>query len=145
MRSAIIYLTIFAFIIFAASFASRSEQVRRAAVLDKLRTVEIAEARQDLSQPRVLGAVTDRAPEARISVLGQSGQTALKILQDSHVVVVEYTQEGAVVKGIDGAGHSEDDRQSDKKWQFKVNGRSSQLPADRYMTRDDDVIVWEYM
>jgi hypothetical protein len=145
MRSAVIYFSIFAFIIFVASFASRSQQLKRSMHLERLQQVEVAEARQVHSDPVVLGLLTNEAPAASISAYGQNGQTVLKVLQDSHVVIVEYTDEGARVKGIDGAGNSEPERETSKKRVYTVNGKTSELSPDRYITHEDDVILWQYV
>ncbi len=45
------------------------------------------------------------------------------------------------VEAIDGV---ENDFNKDCGWRFEVNGRASNVPAERYLVKNRDVIKWSY-
>jgi hypothetical protein len=45
------------------------------------------------------------------------------------------------VEAIDGI---ENDLAADRGWRFEVNGRGSNVPAERYLVKDGDWIKWLY-
>jgi hypothetical protein len=147
MRSFAIYLSIIAFILTAGFFASsqvskeKTIALNSEAMLNQLSSPDIAYA-PDLQ--RVLGAASVRQGSDRVEIKGGKKITVLHLLQQSHIVVVEYTENGAVVKSIDSVGVSEIERETNKKWTYTVNGKSTDLSPDRYTTSETDTIVWMY-
>ena len=45
------------------------------------------------------------------------------------------------VEAIDGI---ENDFAADRGWRFEVNGRASNVPAERYLVKNNDWIKWRY-
>lgn len=150
MRKTAYYLTIVAFILLTSSLAAKQATVSKAQknrveeALAAARSVETAYAPN--SENAVLGAtdVKNATVSEVLRLNGVDGVNALNLLQQSHIVIVEYTSEGAVVKSIDGLGTTESDRDSGKKWIFSVNEKESILSPDRYITKKSEGIVWTY-
>jgi hypothetical protein len=65
---------------------------------------------------------------------GENGKTALEILEARWTVV----RENGVVKIIGGREDSETE-----KWVFYANGKVSDVPANKYITRIGDVLEWK--
>jgi hypothetical protein len=139
-----VYMFGLSLIVIGAAAAVRDSQVREQLSLEHLREVELAYSQSAPPAAQVLGAHLDNNNLTTIRQIGHKGQSVLARLQENHVVIVEYTEDGTQVKAIDGAGVSEDSRVIDKTWSFKVNGREATVSADRFVPQDGDVILWEY-
>jgi len=84
----------------------------------------------------------ERQPfEATVSVAEKS--TVLDVLLSSVPVTTSprYGMDHFVEK-IDGVGN---DFAADRGWRFQVNGRGSNVPAERYLVKNGDWIKWLYV
>jgi hypothetical protein len=148
MRYNAVYLFIVAFILVTGYLSStqysktQTLQSYRESLITTIQAPEIAVA-PELENRSVLGLSVDKGIEL-IQTYGETGVNALNLLQKTHLVIVEYTETGAVVKSIDGVGTSEQDREKNKHWSFEVNGKTSDLSPDRFVTTDGSTIVWIY-
>lgn len=139
-----VYMFGLSLVVIASAAAVRDSQVREKLTIEHLREVEVAYTQSAPPAAQVLGARVDNTTQTSIRQIGHKGQSVLSRLQDNHVVIVEYTEDGTVVKSIDGAGTSENDREGSRRWGYSVNGKEATVFADRYIPRDGDVILWEY-
>lgn len=79
-----------------------------------------------------------QVPTTVITYQGQTGQTALAILQAGHRVDVKHYSFGDMVTGIDGITPD-----VQHFWSFYVNGTMSQVGASSYVTKSSDQIKWQ--
>lgn len=78
-------------------------------------------------------------PVDSISYQGQDNQSALQILKAKYQVETEeYAGMGEFVTSINGVKPA-----SDQFWAFYVNGKSSQVGASQYQTKNSDLIEWK--
>jgi hypothetical protein len=80
--------------------------------------------------------VSPSAPS--VDYRGQTGKTALELLEAKHEVVTQGEGEMSYVTSIDGV---EADPEG-QFWAFYVNGRAAQVGAGGYVTQDSDLISW---
>lgn len=79
------------------------------------------------------------SPVDSISYQGQDNQSALQILKAKYQVETEeYAGIGEFVTSINGVKPA-----SDQFWAFYVNGKSSQVGASQYQTKNSDLIEWK--
>lgn len=74
-----------------------------------------------------------------VSYKGQTGKTALELLQKSAKVLMSGTGENAFVTSINGVVANS----SNQYWQLKVNDKSASVGAGSLITKDSDTITWE--
>jgi hypothetical protein len=69
--------------------------------------------------------------------------TVLEVLM-SQLAVKTFPRYGMddFVEAIDGV---ENDFKNDFGWRFEVNGRGSNVPAERYLVKNGDFIKWSYV
>lgn len=139
-----VYMFGFSVVVFGSIAAMQDARIKEKITLDYLREVELAYSQQAPSAAEVLGARLDNNSANIIQQIGKKGQTVLQKLQENHVVIVEYTENGTFVKSIDGAGSSEDDSETNLRWSYSINGNEASVSADRFIPQDGDVILWEY-
>jgi hypothetical protein len=79
--------------------------------------------------------------EAVVSVSEKS--TVLDVLSNRLSIVTspKYGMDH-FVEAIDGVGN---DFASDRGWHFQVNGRGSNVPAERYLVKNGDWVKWSYV
>jgi hypothetical protein len=145
MKHHYVLLGIFSFILLSAMLAvSQSTQLKTAMAMESLRHSNLAYAIQKENRGAVLGVSQGVADAGSIEIVATTQSTALKLLQENHAVVVEYTESGVVVRAIDGKGLSDGDRVRKAEWKFRVNGKEASLPADRMIVHPQDQVVWTY-
>ncbi|MDQ3098527.1 MAG: DUF4430 domain-containing protein [bacterium] len=138
-----VYMFGLSLIVIAGAAAVRDSQVREQLTSEHLREVELAYAK-NAPPAEVLGAHLDNNSLTSIRQIGHKGQNVLQRLQENHVVIVEHTEDGTQIKAVDGAGISENARETTKTWSYTINGREATVSADRFVPHDGDVILWEY-
>lgn len=145
MKHSYVLLGIFSFILLSSLLAvySSTEETTEYA-MQSLRHVNLAQAAKLESQGVVLGASSGDAVGGQIEQTARQDTTALALLQENHMVVVEYTESGAVIRAIDGVGTSDDQRSSLKKWFFEVNGTEQSNSSERTIVQAGDRVVWIY-
>lgn len=74
---------------------------------------------------------------ATIDYPGQTGKTALELLNASHQVKSQTSSLGVLVQSIDG--HASDNNHY---WLFYINGVAATVGADQYQTKDGQQIEW---
>ncbi len=139
-----VYMFGLSLIVIASAAAVHDSQIREKLTLEHLREVEVAYSQTAPPASQVLGAHLDNNSLTSIRQIGHKGVSVLARLQENHVVIVEYTEDGTVVKSIDGAGTTEDARRTSARWNYSINGKEATISADRYIPADGDVILWEY-
>lgn len=68
----------------------------------------------------------------------KKGETALRVLQDSHTVEVKHYDFGDLVQSIDGVEASA----SGYYWIYYVNGQTANVGASQYQPKMGDLILW---
>ncbi len=139
-----VYMFGISLIVIASAAAVRDLRIREKLTLEHLREVEVAYSQIAPSASQVLGAHLDNNSLTSIRQIGHKGVSVLARLQENHVVIVEYTEDGTLVKSIDGAGNTEDARRTFAHWNYSINGKEATISADRFVPKDGDVILWEY-
>lgn len=74
-----------------------------------------------------------------VSYKGQTGKTALELLQKNANVLMSGTGKNAFVTSINGVAANP----SNQYWQLKVNNKSASVGAGSLITKDSDTISWE--
>jgi hypothetical protein len=145
MKHSYVLLGLFSFIFLSSLLAvySSTEETTEYA-MQSLRHVNLAQAAKLESQGIVLGASNGDAVGGQIEQTARQETTALALLQENHMVVVEYTESGAVIKAVDGVGISDDQRSSPKEWYFQVNGIEQTNSSERTIVQTGDRVVWIY-
>lgn len=145
MTHSYILTGIFSFIFLSSLLAvdQRANVVERLA-LENLRHANVAHAMRLENEGAVLGSTTGSADNGVIEQLARQKTSVLKLLQDDHMVVVEYTENGALIRAVDGKGMSEEERLSEKKWDFAINGNEVETSSDRTIVNPGDTITWTY-
>ncbi len=140
-----VLLGIFSFIFMSSLLAvGQSADATRALALETLRHSDLANATRLENEGVVLGKTSGEATGGQVVITPYKEATVLSLLQENHVVIVEYMESGAVVRSIDGLGSLEDQRNSSQAWIFSVNGEESALSADRLVVDVGDQVVWAY-
>lgn len=75
-----------------------------------------------------------------VTYKGQSGETALALLQKIAKVDMTGTGDNAYVTGINGVNADSAKKQY---WEFDINGTSASVGAGSYVTKDTDSITWK--
>lgn len=146
MKHHYILAGIFSFILLSSLLAvGNAARVTTALAMQNLKHADIAVAMKNENDSAVLGVSTGSADSGLIEVTAREETTALALLQENHIVVVEYTESGAIVRAVDGVGMSEEQRASDKNWTFAVNENNEETPSDRRVVRAGDKVVWKYL
>ena len=145
MKHSYILTGIFSFIFLSSLMAvdQRIEIVERLA-LENLRHSNVAYAMKIENEGAVLGVTSGSADEGKIDQTSNQTTTVLRLLQEEHMVVVEYTEAGAIIRAVEGKGMSDEERTSDKEWVFSVNENTPDTPADRTTVHPGDSVIWLY-
>jgi uncharacterized protein DUF4430 len=87
------------------------------------------------------GATGEPRFEKKLSIADKS--TVLDVLLHS-VPIATAPRYGMdhFVESIDGVSN---DFAADRGWRFEVNGRGSNVPAERYLVKNGDWIKWSYL
>ncbi len=82
-------------------------------------------------------------PRAEAVVAAAEKSTVLEVLQARFAVTTapRYGMD-CFIEAIDGVAN---DFVNDRGWGFEVNGRSSNVPAERYLVKHGDWIKWSYL
>jgi hypothetical protein len=145
MRHSYVLLGIFSFIFLSSLLALNSSFENRANyALENLRYANLAQAARLENEGVVLGATSGEATRGQIEQLVRQDTTVLALLQENHMVVVEYTESGAIIRAVDGVGVSDEERNSRKQWFFEVNGKEQSNSSERTVVHAGDRVVWTY-
>ena len=90
------------------------------------------------SQTQTKTTTIDATPT--VTYKGQSGETALALLQKIAKVDMTGTGDNAYVTGINGVSADSTKKQY---WEFDINGTSASVGAGSYVTKDTDTITWK--
>ncbi len=70
---------------------------------------------------------------------GETGKTALKVLQKNAKILTSGTGKNAFITSINGVKANP----KNQYWQLIVNGKSASVGAGSLITKDSDTITWE--
>lgn len=145
MRTFYILLSLFTFIFVSSVYSmNQSSTDRLQAAMESLRRSNVAQVASLEARNYVLGASTTLPNVTEYSLTPLKETTAFALLAQTHTVVVEYTESGAIVHSINGIGMSEADRASGKKWIYSFNGILQEISPDRLVIHPGDRLVWKY-
>ncbi len=70
---------------------------------------------------------------------GENDKSVFDITVEKHKVNYERLSGGVFIKGIDSL-----ESNSQYGWLYSVNDTMAEVAADKYMTKDNDIIKWHY-
>jgi Domain of unknown function (DUF4430) len=145
MRTFSILLSLFTFIFVSSVYAmNQSSTERLYESMESLRKLNVVHVASLEARNYILGATTTVPNVTEYMMTPLQKTTAFSLLTQTHTVVVEYTESGAVVHSINGIGMSESERASGKKWSYSLNGTPQDISPDRLVIQPGDRLVWKY-
>jgi len=87
------------------------------------------------TQPQAEQSVQNKV----ISLVGENGKSVFDILKASHQVDSTDSSFGVMINSIDSVASTDKEF-----WLYSVNGKSGEIAADKYITKDGDQILWEF-